>query len=67
MRTANNKTFAAQAPSLTHELDHAMLAQPMRVQLPNPNQLRRRSLAALYAREKSAADFRRVSRRLLQA
>jgi hypothetical protein len=62
MRTANNLTGAAQAPLLT-----SMVAQPMRVQLPNPNQLHRRSLAALYAREKAAADFRRVSRRLLQA
>jgi hypothetical protein len=40
--------------------------QPLRMIVPDPSQLYRRSIAALYAREKAAADFRRVSRRLLQ-
>jgi hypothetical protein len=63
MRIRNDKAQLEASLSAPPAMDN----QAIRVRLPTPSQLYRRSLAALYAREKAAADFRRISRRLFQA
>jgi hypothetical protein len=63
MRTRTNKARVARELAFPPSAEELAI----RVRLPTPSQLYRRSLAALYAREKAEADFRRVSRRLFQA
>jgi hypothetical protein len=72
MRTRDQKVRLAAARHALNgtaqntDASSAVAEQMSIARLAMPSQLHRRSIAALYARQKEMSDFRRVSRKLFQ-